>query len=96
MADEIIPPDDAEDDEDSPINIDLYLNGQTGQDTIHNGACALAFINELWSEYEGDSPSDDVVFGRWLVLSTVVRTLRRGQQQLNREQQERLQEGDLP
>ena len=88
MAEDILSSSEPEDDEDSLINIDLYLHGQTGLDTIHNGACALAFINELWSEYGGESTSDDVVLGRWLVLSTIVLTIRRGQQQLMDERDE--------
>ena len=83
MAEDILSPDASEDD--SPIDIGIYLNGQTGLDTIQNAVCVLAFINELWSEYEGDASSDDVVQGRWLVLSTIVLTIRRGQEQLHQE-----------
>ena len=94
MADEIIPPNNAEDDQEPPICLGSYLLGHTGHDTIHNAACSLQFINELLSEYEGDSATDDVIHGRWLVLSTIVQTLRRGEQQLSEEYAKHREGGD--
>ena len=102
MAEESIASNSAGDEREVPIDIGAYLTGHTGCDTIHNGACALEFINEVLSEYHGHSTTldrcevDNVVHGRWLVLSTIVQTLRHGKQQLHveharhREMKERL------
>jgi hypothetical protein len=85
MAEEIIPPSKLKD-ESNPA---LYLVGSTGYDTIQNAICALEFLNEVLSEYTGESVAideeDNVIHGRWIVLGTIARTLRHGQQQLGDE-----------